>query len=397
MEITDPRLKTLRPSLIQLAGAFVQEAVRIPGVKRVALVGSITTPKPNPKDVALLVTVEDTAELAAVGQVILGVLSAVYQGVSAVVQAAINVLNFLLKLVEDVLLTAWNLVIDGYNALLQAISAPFVVPLLSVLAGMDWNGTAVVSSTEYSGILTYMNLNPGGGPKNPESPSQGDNDLSNDFAVLTATIIGLEVGWGVANYVMDAMDGGTTTLGKASLTTLFKQAVVKSVPQAIETGVGYGVAIAASAFANDLSDSSVKSVVQGAGFSAGETIVAMQLYDDLRSLSLSKTYSGIVEKQQLGILISLPFGIFSDIFALVTNGVQGYAQANSDTHLHTAVFILSHLAVVLGAAGMFFTLSIAWKAIEQATNINPLGTALGLGLCVFGFGFGAYQAIHNPA
>ncbi len=67
MDVVDPRLKELRPSLIQLAGAFAQEAVRVAGVTRVALVGSITTTKPDPKDVDLLVTVEDTADLAPLG------------------------------------------------------------------------------------------------------------------------------------------------------------------------------------------------------------------------------------------------------------------------------------------------------------------------------------------
>lgn len=63
MEGPDPRSGSRRYSLIQLATVFVQEAVQIPGVKRVALIGSITTPKPDPKDVDLLVTVEDTADL----------------------------------------------------------------------------------------------------------------------------------------------------------------------------------------------------------------------------------------------------------------------------------------------------------------------------------------------
>ena len=63
MDVSHARLRNLRPSLIQLAGAFAQEAVRVAGVTRVALVGSITTTKPDPKDVDLLVTVEDTADL----------------------------------------------------------------------------------------------------------------------------------------------------------------------------------------------------------------------------------------------------------------------------------------------------------------------------------------------
>ena len=63
MEVSRARLRNLRSSLIQLAGTFVQEAVRIRGVTRVALVGSITTTKPDPKDVDLLVTVEDSTDL----------------------------------------------------------------------------------------------------------------------------------------------------------------------------------------------------------------------------------------------------------------------------------------------------------------------------------------------
>ena len=63
MDGSDTRSRSRRHSLIQLATAFVQDAVRVPGVTRVALVGSITTAKPNPKDVDLLVTVEDLADL----------------------------------------------------------------------------------------------------------------------------------------------------------------------------------------------------------------------------------------------------------------------------------------------------------------------------------------------
>ena len=337
------------------------------------------------------------AELAAVGQVVLGVLSVVYQVVSAVVQAAINVLNFLLQLIEAGLQAAFNLVIQGYSAVLQSLSAPFVIPLLSILAGMTWNGTAVLSTSEYSGVLKQEGLNPTGSQQTPESPAQADSDFSTDFTVLTATIVGLEIGWGLFNYIMQAMSAGTEKLAKASLTTLFKQAVIKSVPRAIETGVGFGVAIGASAVANDLSDGTERSVLKLAGLSAGEIVVAIQLYDDMKDLQISKSFKGIVAKQQLGILISLPFGIFSDIMALLANGVVAYSQSSGDTHLHTAAFIFSLMAIVLGAAGTYFTLSIAWKVVEQVMNIDPMGTILGLGLNLFGFVYATYTALNNPA
>jgi len=43
---------------------FVRAAERVSGIRRIALLGSITTPKPNPKDIDLLVTVTDDADLA---------------------------------------------------------------------------------------------------------------------------------------------------------------------------------------------------------------------------------------------------------------------------------------------------------------------------------------------
>ncbi len=54
----------LRLQLIEEAFGFVTKAQTIPGVTRVALIGSLTTDKPNPKDVDLLVSVTDEANLA---------------------------------------------------------------------------------------------------------------------------------------------------------------------------------------------------------------------------------------------------------------------------------------------------------------------------------------------
>ncbi len=59
-----PNTKSTRSALIQLASAFVGEAIRVRGVTRIALVGSITTTKPDPKDIDLLVSIEDGTDLA---------------------------------------------------------------------------------------------------------------------------------------------------------------------------------------------------------------------------------------------------------------------------------------------------------------------------------------------
>jgi hypothetical protein len=43
---------------------FAQAASQLPGAIRIALLGSLTTPKPDPQDADLLVTVTDEADLA---------------------------------------------------------------------------------------------------------------------------------------------------------------------------------------------------------------------------------------------------------------------------------------------------------------------------------------------
>jgi len=55
---------TIRAALLAEVRQFVERARLIPGVRRIALIGSLTTHKDNPKDADVLVTVDDDADLA---------------------------------------------------------------------------------------------------------------------------------------------------------------------------------------------------------------------------------------------------------------------------------------------------------------------------------------------
>ncbi|MDR3418749.1 MAG: hypothetical protein P4L83_21455 [Nevskia sp.] len=55
----------VRAALLEAVGVFVQAACRLAQVRRIALVGSLTTPKPDPKDADVLVTVTDVVDLEA--------------------------------------------------------------------------------------------------------------------------------------------------------------------------------------------------------------------------------------------------------------------------------------------------------------------------------------------
>jgi hypothetical protein len=54
----------VRAQLLAATLLFVQSASRLPGVERIALIGSLATPEPAPKDVDLLVSVTDNMDLA---------------------------------------------------------------------------------------------------------------------------------------------------------------------------------------------------------------------------------------------------------------------------------------------------------------------------------------------
>ena len=53
----------LRPGLLSAAAEFVARARELPGVERIALIGSILTAKAQPKDIDLLVSVGDPCDL----------------------------------------------------------------------------------------------------------------------------------------------------------------------------------------------------------------------------------------------------------------------------------------------------------------------------------------------
>ena len=64
----EPPLPDKRADLLHAVRDFVKQARDLPGVRRIALIGSLTTPKAIPKDVDLLVEVNDDMPLAALAR-----------------------------------------------------------------------------------------------------------------------------------------------------------------------------------------------------------------------------------------------------------------------------------------------------------------------------------------
>lgn len=58
----------IRSILLEFSQEFILAARHVPGVRRIAMLGSLLTPKPRPKDVDVLVTIDDTVNLAALAK-----------------------------------------------------------------------------------------------------------------------------------------------------------------------------------------------------------------------------------------------------------------------------------------------------------------------------------------
>lgn len=74
----------LRTTLLQGALEFVEKARQLQGVSCIALIGSLTTNKPNPKDADLLVTIDETInikQLAKLGRTFKGRAQSLNSGV----------------------------------------------------------------------------------------------------------------------------------------------------------------------------------------------------------------------------------------------------------------------------------------------------------------------------
>jgi hypothetical protein len=59
-----PETYEIRSTLLSATLVFVEKAARLPGITRIALLGSLLTTKIDPKDVDLLITVSDDVDLA---------------------------------------------------------------------------------------------------------------------------------------------------------------------------------------------------------------------------------------------------------------------------------------------------------------------------------------------
>lgn len=62
-------ISEIRTKLLNELASFIKDAITIPGITRIALIGSLCTKKSNPKDIDVLINIEDSADLAPLAKI----------------------------------------------------------------------------------------------------------------------------------------------------------------------------------------------------------------------------------------------------------------------------------------------------------------------------------------
>ena len=91
---------TIRDRLLDGAARFVRAAAGIPGVRRIALIGSIVTDKPNPKDIDLLVTVTHDADLAPLALCARRLVRRIVETEACITKAHVSIDGYVIRLAE---------------------------------------------------------------------------------------------------------------------------------------------------------------------------------------------------------------------------------------------------------------------------------------------------------
>jgi hypothetical protein len=140
------------------------------------------------------------AELEALGQVILGALSAISKAIMAAVDAALSILNFILKLIELAVQAAISLVTGALNSQIQSSVASISVPMLSYETNAN---PALLPKANYTAVT---------GQASPESNSTASQAISNDLELLLVTIGLIIAGVITVMLIAAALSGGLVPL-----------------------------------------------------------------------------------------------------------------------------------------------------------------------------------------
>ncbi|RPI01528.1 MAG: hypothetical protein EHM72_06285 [Calditrichaeota bacterium] len=58
-----PQISEIRTKLLENLAQFIPACIKIPGIMRISLIGSLCTTKPDPKDIDVLIFIKDDADL----------------------------------------------------------------------------------------------------------------------------------------------------------------------------------------------------------------------------------------------------------------------------------------------------------------------------------------------
>ncbi len=328
-------------------------------------------------------------ELEALGQFILGALEKVLSAVEAAVQWLANALDILVQLIQALAQAVANGLVSLIKDFVTTVTAPFVLPMLSMAADTQVNGNYALSQQGFQD--TYTHLTGDSSPQTIQSTGTADSNLAEQIDGLVAIGIGLVIGLAIANYVFDAMSAGAYVVAEKNVMTVSNKLAVNELPTLLLKVVSGAVAasLVAAIIAGDSSQENT--YLRDAGFSASLATLAVSVISAMMVFTNSFKYLHTPVKT--GVTYAFAIAIVGAISAAIINALE-WVESNFGLNLNDAIFFFGILNMIWGSLGLSFSFSLQAQIIAFAENADPVNP-LAIVVSLFDFGTGAYGAIQS--
>lgn len=316
--------------------------------------------------------------LVALGQAILGAISAACPACAAAIQAALSSFDFFLTILEEAFSALASYIGSAVTSAVSALTLPFAIPLLSVLAASQVNGNPIIGSTDYGRTIAQL-----GGPSGttPEQGPQAQSDLGNRAVGLLAEAGTITAVVAVGTALAIAFSAGGFAGAKTVLTQIAKRIFTGDVKSLGSQFLSTVATLTLTAAILSGSASQFGSVLQA--FGATGDVVALMVGVPPFIASLNFFYQTIRNAAKVGIFIALGLAVFANVCNLINDGLA-VVQNNFGTNESVPMIYVTGLAILLGAFALGFTLTPLAKALITSGLIFPVDTTIllltGIGL-----------------
>ena len=268
------------------------------------------------------------------------------------------------------------------------IATGVAVSILSIAADTSINGSPVLGPTGYSDATTYFT----GSSQSQQTIGQADNNLNKELGDIEAIQLGIFIGLVAAQAVFKALTAGGNLAAEEAIKGFTSRLTVNELPKLAVSAVSTAVALDLIYSYTSGNGANEQRDFKNIGFGATLLGLVIAMLNAVKGL---RSFSNLFLTQQLGVAVALTCSLTGAIAAAILGGLE-VVQSNYGLNLSMAILFFSIWALIWGAVGLSFSISIAAQIISFAEDSTPLPIVTTV-ISVIDFGTGAAAAITSGA